>query len=166
MMLVALLIQAATVAPDVPQQFSILAPPACTRRSPETDIVVCGSTNAEQRLPLPEERGPPDRAMPSNPNGTGIGALNAAATPCAATQWGCQVGANPLGPVVMAVRAVGKLINPSSDCCTADQQTDPVTLVADGAKGVASLFKKKQVVDKSGRVAIPLEDPPLRPLEP
>lgn len=136
MILIALLIQTATVAPDVPQRFSILAPPQCARQAPDSDIVVCGANGGEQRLPLPDERGPPDRPMPSNPNRTGIGALDVAATPCAALQGGCQVGFGP-----------------------------PIMPIINGAVGlVKSALAKKP--DKTGRVDIPLEDPPLRPLEP
>jgi len=164
MILVALLLQATTVAPDVPQSFSILAPTNCRRDEAHGDILVCGRAEVQNRLPLPDERGPPDRPTPSNPYLTGKGALAASATPCAATQWGCDAPVNPLGPAVMAVRAIGKLINPSSDCCTKDQATNPITLVADGVKGVSRAFAKKP--DKSNRVPIDLDDPPLPPLQP
>lgn len=132
-----LLLQATpeTGAPPVPQRFSILAP-ACPRNDPDTDIVVCGSPEGSARLPLPDERGPPDHGVPSNPYRTGIGALAASATPCAATQWGCQVEFGP-----------------------------PIMPIVKGAAGlVKSALAKKP--DKSGRIDIPLDEPPIPPLEP
>lgn len=118
------------VAPPVPQRFSILADP-CARTSDDgRDIVVCGSTAAgSPRLPLPDERGPPDRPVASNPNLSAVRALDLEATPCAATQWGCQVG---FGPPIM-----------------------PIAKAAVGA--VKNMLAKKP--DKSGRVPILLDDP-------
>lgn len=84
------------------ERFSILAEP-CARAPGETvgnDIVVCGSAADPQRLPLPDERPPPERRLPSNPSLTGAGALATEGTPCAATQRGCTVGIG--GPLVMA----------------------------------------------------------------
>ena len=126
-----LLLQAApaTTPPAVPQKFSILAP-ACRHDDPDPDIVVCGSLEDAARLPLPDDRAPPDHGVPSNRSRTGIGALAATATPCAATQWGCEVG---FGPPVM-----------------------PIVNAAVGL--VKSTFAKKP--DKRGRIAIPLDDAP------
>ena len=133
MIVIALLLQT-TVAPDVPQRFSILESPECVRQAPDSDIVVCGNADpTSPRLPLPDDRGPPDHPIPSNPNLTGIGALAATSTPCAATQWGCQVGFGP-----------------------------PLAPIINGAVGLAkSVFAKKP--DKTGRIAIPLDDPPPKP---
>jgi hypothetical protein len=134
--LVAMIAMQAAAPPSVPQRFSILAPQTCRRDPDDADIVVCDSVEDSARLPLPDDRGPPDHAVPSNPNRTGIGALAASSTPCAATQWGCQVGFGPpIAPIVNA--AVGL---------------------------VKSALAKKP--DKTGRVDIPLDDPPLKPLEP
>jgi hypothetical protein len=118
------------VAPPVPQRFSILADP-CARTSDDgRDIVVCGTTAASTpRLPLPDERGPPDRPVASNPELSAVRALDLEATPCAATQWGCQVG---FGPPIM-----------------------PIAKAAVGA--VKSVFARKP--DKTGRVPIILDDP-------
>lgn len=118
-----------------PTHFSILAP-VCRREPGDPDIVVCNTADDGARLPLPDDRRPPDHPVPINPNRTGIGALAATATPCAATQWGCEVGFGP-----------------------------PVMPIVNGAIGlVKSALAKKP--DKTGRVAIPLDDPPLKPLEP
>lgn len=131
MILLALLLQTATVpatsaSAAPPERFSILTP-QCTQRNDKGDIVVCAGAPGNDRLPLPDDRGPPDHAVPSNPNMTGIGALAATGTPCAARQGGCQVGFGPpLGPIVKAA-----------------------------AGAIKSAFAKKP--DKTGRVAIPLD---------
>lgn len=91
------------------------------------------AANQEQRLPLPDERGPPDGPVASNPNLTGSGALAAEATPCAARQGGCTVGFGP--PIVPIVAA----------------------LVGAVKSGLA------KHPDKSHRVAIPLDDAPPPP---
>ena len=102
----------ATSAPTA-QSFSILAEP-CGRASGDTvgnDVVVCGSTADPRRLPLPDERGPPDRPVPTNPDLTGIAALRSEGTPCAAVQRGCTIGIG--GPVVAA--AISGLATAVSD---------------------------------------------------
>lgn len=134
MILIVLLLQAATpaAAPATsasaapPARFSILTP-QCTQRNDHGDIVVCAGAPGNDRLPLPDDRGPPDHAVPSNPELTGIGALAAADTPCATVQSGCQVGFGP-----------------------------PLAPIIKGAVGaIKSAFAKKP--DKRGRVAIPLD---------
>jgi len=136
MILAALLLQA-TVVPDVPQRFSILSAPQCVKEAPDSDIIVCANAQTDSpRLPLRDDRGPPDRPIPSNPNLTGVGALAATATPCAATQWGCQVGFGP-----------------------------PIAPIINGAVGLAkSALARKP--DRTGRIAIPLDDAPPTPEEP
>lgn len=139
-MILALLLQAAAtnatpppapVAPSVPQRFSILADP-CARTSDDgRDIVVCGSTAASSpRLSLPDERGPPDRPVASNPDLSAVRALALENTPCAVALKGCQVG---IGPPIM-----------------------PIARAAVGA--VKTMLAKKP--DKRGRVPISLDDPP------
>ncbi len=138
-MILALLLQAAAatttpppapISPPVPQRFSILADP-CARTSDDgRDIVVCGSTQASSpRLPLPDERGPPDGPVASNPELSAVRALALESPPCAASQKGCQVG---IGPPIM-----------------------PIARAAVGA--VKSMLAKKP--DKRGRVPILLDDP-------
>lgn len=140
------------------QRWSILADPCAADRAGPNQIVVCGKSAAESpRLPLPDERGPPDRPMPSNPDLSGMGALNAASTPCAAQIGGCQVGVDIFGGGTFLVRAVGKLIDPNSCCEEPGESRNFGKLIGDVAKGVGKPFKKK--VDKSGRVPIPLDDP-------
>lgn len=144
MMILLLLAQAATApaaAPDPgrstpPPRISILVDPspACTP-TPEgsKDVVVCAPTNQQQRLPLRDDRGPPEGPVPVNPGLTGSGALASEGTPCAAHQGGCQVGFGP--PIV------------------------PILAAVVGA--VKSGLAKHP--DKSNRVAIPLDDTPPPP---
>lgn len=118
------------VAPPVPQRFSILADP-CARTSEDgRDVVVCGTTaKSSPRLPLPDERGPPHHGVAANPELSAVRALQLESTPCAATQWGCQVG---VGPPIM-----------------------PIAKAAVGA--VKRILAKKP--DKRGRVPILLDIP-------
>jgi hypothetical protein len=124
-----------------PPQISILVDPspACTP-PPEgsKDVVVCAPTNQQQRLPLRDDRGPSEGPVPVNPELNGRGALAAEGTPCAARQGGCQVGFGP--PIVPIVAA----------------------LVGAVKSGLA------KHPDKTGRVAIPLDDvpPPPSKIEP
>ncbi|WP_182926384.1 hypothetical protein [Sphingomonas paucimobilis] len=87
-------------------------------RYPGEEVVVCGRRQADDRLPLKDDT-PPDRPMPSNPELTGIGALRAEATPCAAVQRGCQVGFNLLGPALLLANeariGISKLVDKSRD---------------------------------------------------
>lgn len=160
---------AATV--DTPQQaadgtmrWSVLADPcASVQDGTSSDtIVVCGKGVQAPRLPLPGERGPPDRPMPSNPDRTGIGALNATVEPCAARMGGCTTGIDLFGAATTAVRLVGKAIDPGSCCEEPGESTNFFKLVGDAGKGIGRAFKKKP--DKSNRVPIDLSDPvPARP---
>ena len=127
---------AATPVTSAPTEksWSILTPPDCpTVKDGDQTIIVCApGTQTAARLPLPDERGPPDHPMPSNPNLTGLGALSVEGTPCAAMQGGCQVGFGPpLAPIIAGAVALAK-----------------------------SAFAKKP--DKTGRVAIDLTDPAPR----
>lgn len=127
---------AATPVSSAPTEksWSILTPPDCpTVKDGDKTIIVCApGTQTSARLPLPDDRGPPDHPVPSNPNLTGIGALSVEGTPCAATQRGCQVGFGPpLAPILAGAVALAK-----------------------------SAFAKKP--DKTGRVAIDLTDPAPR----
>ena len=117
-------------APPVPQRFSILGDPCARTPDDGRDIVVCGAATANSpRLPLPDDRGVPDHPVASNPNLSAVRALELENTPCAATQWGCQVG---IGPPIM-----------------------PIAKAAVGA--VKTLLAKKP--DKRGRVPILLDEP-------
>jgi len=125
--------------PPVPPKFSILVDP-CARTTDEAgkDVVVCGNAADTRRLPLPDDRGPPDHPVPSNPELTGTGALAASATPCATLQGGCQVGFG--GPVVAA--AVNGL----------------ATAVSDGLKDRKDRAARRR--DAGKRVPIPMDDAP------
>ena len=152
--------QAGPAAAPPPQSFSILVDPCARARSaPGTDVVVCGRAAADSpRLPLPAERGPPDRPIPSNPDRSGMGALAASDTPCAAVPRGCQVGVDVFGAGTSVVRLVQKLVSPDSCCEAPGEGTDPAQLAGDAVRGVKRIFAKKP--DKSNRVPIPLDDPP------
>lgn len=139
------------------QRWSVLADPCASAQTNGDQIVVCGKGVDSPRLPLPEERGPPDRPMPSNPNLTGIGALQASSAPCAALVGGCQVGIDIFGGATALVRGVGKIIDPNSCCEEPGESRNFFKLVGDAGKGVGKAFKKKP--DKSNRVPIDLNDP-------
>lgn len=139
------------------QRWSVLAEPCASAQTGANQIVVCGKGEQAPRLPLPAERGPPDRPMPSNPNLTGIGALEATSAPCAALVGGCQVGVDIFGGATALVRGVGKLIDPNSCCEEPGESRNFFKLVGDAGKGVGRAFKKKP--DKSNRVPIDLSDP-------
>lgn len=117
-----------------PQKWSILAPPDCpvegTVKEGDHTIVVCAPGVASSaRLPLPDDRGPPDHPVASNPDRSGIGALHVEGTPCAALQGGCG---SSFGP--------------------------PIAPIAKAAIGlVKSALAKKP--DKTGRIPIDLDGP-------
>ncbi|SEM71429.1 hypothetical protein SAMN05192583_0961 [Sphingomonas gellani] len=90
----------------VPERFSVLTQ-NCPPAHSDTEVVVCGDGTSGARLPLPDDRGPPDHPTPSNPKIDGAGALAASATPCAATQGGCQVGIGPPPELINA--AIGAI---------------------------------------------------------
>ncbi len=133
-----LLLQAATAPAATPpppaagETIDILAKPCANASDDGGDVVVCGRPETlAPRLPLPQFRGVPDHAVPSNPDmsarvaldGPGIG------TECGAYGEGCPIGGGGY--------AIPALLN--------------------GASGlVKKAFAKHP--DKTGRVAIPLED--------
>ena len=125
------LMQVATPSPNAaPERFSILVDPCAATSKDGNEIVVCGGhAAASPRLPLPDERGPHDHAVASNPNLSAVRALQLEATPCAASQRGCQVGFGP-----------------------------PIAPIAKAAVGlIKSALAKKP--DKRGRVTIDLDGP-------
>lgn len=150
-MLLFILAQVAPVPPAPPQRIDILAS-RCARPAGD-DVVVCGQRETA-RLPLPDERGPPDHPVPGNPDVSGTGALAMAANPCATLQGGCQAGVNIFGMATAAARLVGKIVDPNSCCDEPGQATNPGALIRDAA---GALRKKP---DKSNRVAIDLDAPP------
>ncbi|MGA1798056.1 hypothetical protein VH567_04665 [Sphingomonas sp. 4RDLI-65] len=124
---------APTAAPapaPVPQRFSILVDPCATTSKDGNEIVVCGApATGSPRLPMRDDRGPPDHPVASNPELSAVRALSLEGTPCAASQWGCQVGVGP-----------------------------PIMPIAKAAVGlVKSALAKKP--DKTGRVPIDLDGP-------
>jgi len=144
-------------AADGSQRWSILVDPCASAQRGQDDIVVCGQDVESPRIPLPDERGPPDRAMPSNPDVSGAGALAATRAPCATLSQGCTTGVDLFGGGTALVRLIGKVIDPESCCERPGEATNPAMLVGDVAKGIGKVFRKKP--DKSNRVSIPLDDP-------
>lgn len=119
-----------------PERFSILVDPCASARDAEgKDIVVCGRADAVgPRLPMRDLRGPPDRAVPSNPDMSAAVALNgpSARGECGLYGENCPVGG-------------GGYVLPK--------------LVGGAAGAVAGLLNPTPTPDRRGRVPIPLEDP-------
>lgn len=164
MLILALLLAGQAGATPAATSWSILADPCAPSRNADGgDIVVCGQRDGTGRPPprlsLPEESGPPDHPMPSNPDGTGAQALANSAPVCAARMAGCTVGVDVVGAGVTVIRLIGKLIDPDSCCDTPGEAQDPGRLVHDVASGVRHAFRKKP--DTSNRVTIALDDPPV-----
>ncbi len=135
--MIALLLMAQVAATPVTakpgERFSILVDPCAAASDEGRDIVVCAPTESTPRLPMRDDRGPPDHPVPSNPELSAVRALQLEGTPCAASQWGCQVG---FGPPIM-----------------------PIAKAAVGL--VKSALAKKP--DKTGRIPIDLADAPPPP---
>ena len=148
---------------DGSQRWSILADPCAGRPLRPDEVLVCGQRDGAEsaRLPLPDERGPPDRPMPGNPDVSGAGALALTNAPCATRSGGCTTGIDLLGGGTMLIRGIGKLIDPDSCCETPGEGRNPVALVSDIGGAVKRSFAKKP--DKSKRVPIPLDDLPPDP---
>lgn len=120
------------------ERVSILLPDCPASADAKQDVVVCGRRPGSDRAPELRDA-PSDRPMPSNPAMTGIGALRAESTPCAATQWGCSSQLNLVAPALM--------------------------LANEARVGLSRLFDKAR--DKSNRVPIALDGPgPQGHLEP
>jgi hypothetical protein len=131
--------QAVPAAPsEGTERVSILLPDCPTSADTRQDILVCGRRPGSDRAP--ELRGgPSDRATPSNPEMTAIGALRAEGTPCAASQRGCAAPVDVVTPTLM--------------------------LANEARIGISKLFDKRR--DKSKRVPIALDGPgPQGHLEP
>ena len=135
-----LLLQAAAAPASPPpagrERIDILAAPCANASNDGGDVVVCGKPDAlAPRLPLARFRGPPDHAVPSNPDMSAAVALNGpgVGTECGAYGEGCPVGGGGY--------AIPALLN--------------------GATGLVKRAFAKHP-DKAGRVAIPLtDDPPV-----
>ncbi|WP_375381923.1 hypothetical protein [uncultured Sphingomonas sp.] len=136
------LLQAATAsaaAPPTPpaaggEKIDILAKPCANASNDGGDVVVCGRPETlAPRLPLPQFRGVPDHAVPSNPDMSAAVALDGPGigTECGAYGEGCPIGGGGY--------AIPALLGGASNL-------------------VKKAFAKHP--DKTGRVAIPLEDDP------
>ncbi|MES2987501.1 MAG: hypothetical protein V4808_06325 [Pseudomonadota bacterium] len=149
---------------DGTQRWSLLPDPCASARV-EGELLVCGAATAAAevpRLPLPEERGPPDRPIPSNPDVSGMGALAASNPPCATLSKGCTTGVDIFGGGTFLVRAIGKIIDDDSCCEEPGEATNVGLLIRD----VGKAFRKKPKIDKSNRVPILLDDPVPAPKAP
>lgn len=133
MILLLLALQAAAPAAAAPERFSILVDPCASAHDDQgKDVVVCGRPDAvSPRLPLPDFRGPPDHAVPSNPDMTAVVALNGPGigNECGAYGENCPVGGGGY--------VIPKLLGGAVDLAK-------------------SAFAKKP--DKRGRVPIPMTD--------
>lgn len=157
---------AATGAP-APTSFSILEPVGnepCVRRDKDgktiaapDDIVVCGKPIPSQKLPYPNEV-VLDKPQPANPYLRGTSALALEASPCASVSGGCQTGLDFFGGGTQVVRLIQKIVAPSSCCERPGEASDIGLLASDVVHGVGKAFRKKP--DKSGRIAIALDDAP------
>lgn len=144
---------------DGTQRWSVLVDPCAADTRNQDEIVVCGAAVATTpRLPLPGERGAPDRPIPSNPEVTGSGALAVQSAPCATRSQGCTVGVDLFGAGTSVIRGVGMLIDPGSCCEEPGESTNVVMLAKDLGSAVGRAFKKKP--DKSKRVPILFDDLP------
>lgn len=106
MLLVPILLLQASVSAAPPPSFSILYDPC--RPTVTKDVVVCAKDGtASDRLPLPDDAPPTPNYVKPDSGDYRDNAMNLA-TPCAATQWGCQVGFGPpIAPAIVAgVRAL------------------------------------------------------------
>ena len=111
--------------PTPPQHVSILVDPCASASDNDgRDVVVCGRPEAiSPRLPMRDDRGPPDHPVPGNPYATGTGALAMTATPCAASMRGCDVGFG--GPLVAeALNGLGKGIKDLGDARRRHRDSD------------------------------------------
>ncbi|QIG81346.1 hypothetical protein [Stakelama tenebrarum] len=141
---------------DGTQRWSVLAAPCATQRTAAQDeIVVCGErAEGSARLPLPGERAPPDRPMPSNPELSGRGALAATVAPCATRSQGCTTGINLFGAGTALIRGLGKLTG-VDDCCEAPgEATNPFALVGDIGSALGLGGNDEPIAGE--RIAIPL----------
>jgi hypothetical protein len=133
----------------------------CVRRGKTVDpddIVVCGKPLPSQKLPYPNEV-VLNEPKPSNPYLTGSGALAVEdSTPCSSVQRGCTTGVDIFGGGTQVVRLIQKVVAPDSCCERPGEAKDIGMLAGDVAHGVGRMFKKKP--DKTGRVAISLDDAP------
>lgn len=131
-----LLAQAAASAAPLPERFSILADP-CARATDDgsKDVVVCGRRDTPSpRLPLPEVRGAPDHAVPSNPD---------------------MIAGGERGSAAAFVRECGAY----GEDCYGSGAGSIMPVLVDGVTGLAhKMFAHKP--DKRGRVVIDLDGPP------
>jgi len=169
MLLLILAAQVATSAPVAPSSaptkpgWSILDPvgtepckPRDGTRAKPDDIIVCGNPLPSQTLPYPNEV-VLDRPKPSNPDMSGSRALTLeSGAPCATRQKGCTTGVDLFGGATQMVRLLQNAISPGSCCEEPGESRNFMKLGKDMAHGIGGVFRKKP--DKSGRVAISLED--------
>lgn len=134
--LLPLLLAAQASSQTPPEKWSVLAPTENCAATPaaNTDIVVCGRAQGS-RLPLPDERPPPDRPRPAIPDQSGmVSGEGQGSVPCSAMLRGCTVGVGPPPALVNAA----------------------VTLAKDTAGAIGRAFTKQP--DRSKRIPIPLDD--------
>jgi hypothetical protein len=129
--------QAAPAAPPAPgsERFSILARDPCPASGgSREDIIVCGRRQADDRVPQIRDE-PPTGPTPSNPQLTGMGALRASSTPCAARQGGCQVGFDLMTPALLLANEARIGISKLADKMRDKGDRIPIALDGQGPQG-------------------------------
>lgn len=126
---------AAAGPPPGTQRFSILAPDPCPPSAGTKDeVIVCGRRLGDNRLP-PDPDAPPAKPLMSNPDLTGIGALRAAGTPCAAQLAGCGGKVDVVTPVLMLANeariGLSKIVDKARD----KRNRVPIALDGPGPRG-------------------------------
>lgn len=114
MLMLSVLLQAASPSAGPPARFSILAADDCVRATTADQVVVCGRGTPPPRLPLPGERPPAD--IPRQPTGDPTAGLEHANDGACALH-GCQVGVMlPILPIAAAgIRAIRHALAPRPD---------------------------------------------------
>jgi len=127
--------QAVPAAPsEGTERVSILLPDCPTSADTRQDILVCGRRPGSDRAP--ELRGgPSDRATPSNPEMTAIGALRAEGTPCAASQRGCAAPVDVVTPTLMLANEARIGISKLFDKARDKSKRMPIALDGQGPQG-------------------------------
>lgn len=137
--MIPLLLIALQAAPAVPppgtERFSILTPDPCPASAgTDADILVCGRRLGSDRLPKDPDA-PPAKPLMSNPELTGMGAMQAGATPCSAMMQGCTVGVDVITPTLLLANearvGISKLVDKMRD----KSKRVPIALDAPGPQG-------------------------------
>lgn len=91
--------------------------PRCKRSPDSQDIVVCAESNAKHRLPLPDERGPPEGLRLASGNIPSASARRVYTGGCGTIQGErmCGGGISILSAVPLLFKGIKKLADPDGD---------------------------------------------------